>query len=326
MNETNFLQIKLQSENYYSSWQYINLIIGIISLISCLISILTYIIFKSIRTFIMEIVLYLTICCFFQTLSYIIYFPDKESKSEDKICQFQASNMLFSGLSQFFWTCLLSFSIYQSVINLKVYSRKDQNTNLKITRIVYIFIGFGIPLIIALFGLILNIYGKAGFWCFIDGEALVKNNDNKYKIFYIFIFTILWICILFNLALYSRVIIYIKKSFDEEIEGKNRYKEYTRPLIAYSVIQILWLLPATTNRFYQIFDYSSIEILDFLQSLCDVSQGFFYSLVFGFTPSVRKAISNVFKKRKRTYSGNSKYSYDSLMRSNLDFSRYSYLD
>jgi hypothetical protein len=333
--ETDILsQIKLYStyNNNYLPLKYINITLGIISLISCTISILTYIIFKSIRSFIMEIILYLTISSFFQTLSYIIYFPNNESKSEDKLCQLQGSTMLFSGLSQFAWTCLLSFSIFQSVINLKNFSKKDQNSNLKTIRFIYIFIGFGIPLIITLIGLILDIYGKAGFWCFINSEYYNENNnndnidkekDNKYKIFYIFFFSLLWFCILFNLTLYSRVILFIKRSFEGEFEGRRNSTEYTRPLISYSLIQILWLTPATVNRIYQAFDNPSNNAFDFVQSLFDVSQGFIYSLAFGLNPRVRKAISNAFKRRKNSdriiYSDTERFS-------NLDYSGISILD
>lgn len=318
----NTLKISSQYEEHYETLRFINLIIEIISLISCSITILTFLFFKSIRSFVLELVFYLTISSFFQTIAFIIYFPDKDSKSDEGICQLQAFSMQLFGLAQFLWTCLLSYTIYQSVINLKTFSKKD-NTNLMLIRLMYFLVGFGIPLIISLFGLIFGLYGKAGFWCFINTEKLKENLDNKFQIFYLFTFIFLWCCIMFNLGLYSKVIKYINNSFDEE--DNSLASNYTRPLMMYTIIQILCLLPSTINRLYQVFEYENIEFMDYIQSFCDVSQGLLYSIAFGFNPAVRKAIGDFIRRRRRT-SGNRKLSYESGMRSNLDYTGISILD
>lgn len=314
-------------EEHYEYLRYINVIIGSLSLIACLISILTFIIFKKVRSFVIELVFYLTISSFFQTISFLIYFPKKGSKSSNPICQIQAFSMEFFGLAQFFWTCLLSFTIFQSVINLRAYSLRE-NSDLKKTRLIYILIAFGIPLLISFFGFIFNLYGKAGFWCFINTELLKENGDNKFQIFYIFTFITLWLCIIFNLILYSKVIKYIKNSFDEE--DSSQANNYTRPLMMYSIIQVICLLPTTINRIYQIFNYSNLDGLDYIQSICDVGQGLLYSIAFGFNPTIRKAISDSFrskfKKNEEDLEKRNSLKSENSMKSNLDLTGISISD
>lgn len=316
------------TEYKYTTLKYIVITIGCLSIISCLITIITFLLFKKIRTFILELVMYLSISSLLQTISFIIFFPKDDSESRNKLCQFQAFGMEFFGLSQFLWTCLISFSIYRSVIYLRNYNSKE--TNLRLIRFCYIFIGYGIPFIVACFGLIFKIYGVAGFWCFIDTDKIDKSKDNKYEIFYIITFALLWICIFFNVILYTMVIKYLKKSFDEIEES--RIRNYTKPLMMYSIIQILCIFPTTIVRIYQLFNFEYFKELDYIQSICDVSQGFLYSLAYGFNPIVKRTILNVFRKETfreideiRESNINRKIGASEI-RSDFDYTNMTYLD
>jgi hypothetical protein len=324
-----------QNEYKFSTLKYINIILGILSILSCLIVIFTFLIFKKIRSFILELVIYLSISSLFQTVSSIIYFPENQLESDNKLCQFQAFGMELFALSQFLWTSLISFSIFQSVIYLKNYTLK--NPKLNFIRLIFLLIAFGIPFIISLIGLIFKVYGVAGFWCFIDMDEINKNKDNKYLIFYSFTFCFLWICIIFNVIMYTCVYKYLKSSLDENEE--NRIKNYTRPLMIYSIIQIFCLFPTTIIRFYQLFNNDYLDSLNYIQSICDVSQGFFYSLAYGFNPIVKRTIVSFFRKSPNTDLNNNndidndqetvlyrKISITSGNKSNLDRSNISFLD
>jgi len=303
--------------------KYINLPLGIISILGCLLIIISFIFFEKIRSFVLELVFYLALSSLMHTLTYIIYIPKNIEDSEKGICQFQAFSMLLFGDAQFIWTTLISYSIYQSVIYLKEISTK----NSKCKRFLYILIGFGIPLIISLLGLFLNILGFSGFWCYVK-----LCDEIKHKIFFVFNFVFIWICILLNFIFYCKVINFIKINFSGS-EEDSQDKKYIYSLISYFLIQILCIMPATVNRMYQLFTNERMNFLDYLQSIFDCSQGLAYSIVYGFNPTLRESIKITFKKffvRDKLTDKliNRKETSDSVksLKSNINFTRISLID
>ncbi len=304
--------------------KYINIPLGIFSLTGCLLIILTFIIFEDIRSFVLEMVFYLAFSCFMHTLAYIIYFPKSSNDSDEKICKFQAFIMLFFGDSQFIWTSLISYSIFQSVINLRDISAK----NYKCKRLFYIFIGFGIPLLFSFTGYIIDIYGVSGFWCYIS-----QKKEFKFKFFLILNYVFLWICIFLNFIFYITVIKYIKKHFIDEEDSNKIKKIYIYSLISYFLIQIICILPGTINRLFQSITDERITCLDFIQSIFDCSQGLAYSVVYGFNPTVkeslRKSFNNIFKITNNSNSGIDRKETEvtnNSLKSNIDFTRISLID
>lgn len=300
----------------------INIPLGICSIIGCLVIITSFICIRKIRSFVLELVFYLSICCLFHQFSYMIFYPTNDEDSEKFICKFQGFSMLLFGAAQFIWTSLISFSIFQSVIFLRDISTKNSNSR----RYVYILIGFGIPIILGLVGSFIDVYGKSGFWCYIK-----QNAGQKSSIFFIVNYVLIWICILLNLVLYTIVIRFIKKHLQEE--EKEKMKRYINSLISYSVIQIIIVLPATINRIYQLASHENIIILDFIQSAFDCSQGLAYSIVYGFNPTVREAIisrvQNFFTRRKSNSSINSRkdsQDTENSLKSNINFTRITLID
>ncbi len=181
--------------------KFINITLGIISITGCLLILISFLLFSNIRSFVLEMVFYLALSCLMHTFAYIIYFPKHEEDSVSNACQLQGFSMVLFSQAQFIWTSLISFSIFRSVIYLKEISTK----NSRYKRLFYLSIGFGIPILISLFGLFLDIYGISGFWCYIK---LAK--DYKYKAFLYFNFIFIWICIFANVIFYIVVIRFIE--------------------------------------------------------------------------------------------------------------------
>lgn len=308
------------------SWdliKFINIPLGIISIIGCLLILISFVFFNKIRSFVLEMVFYLALSCSMHTFAYIIYFPKNESDSEANTCQFQAFSMLLFGDAQFIWTSLISFSIFQSVIYLKDISTK----NSKYKRFVYLLIGFGLPLVISVVGLLIDIYGISGFWCYIKADT-----EAKYKVFFVVNFALIWFCILANVVFYVIVIRFIKQNVLEDESHVSR-KKYIYSLISYFLIQIICVMPATINRVYQLTQGKRIAFLDYTQSVFDCSQGLAYSVVYGLNPTVKESIKvgfqRFFRRRESSLTLNTRKETeesDPSLKSNIDFTRITLID
>lgn len=302
--------------------KFINILLGIISITGCLLILVGFIMFKKIRSFVLELVFYLAFSCAMHTFAYIIYFPKKHSDPTSSICHFQAFNMLLFGDAQFIWSTLISFSIFQSVFYLKDISTK----NSQYKRLIYLLIGFGIPLIMSIVGCLAKFFGHSGFWCYIKSD-----NDPNSITFFIINFTIIWLCILANCVFYIIVIRFIKQNIIEDQSQTNR-KKYIYSLISYFVIQIICILPATINRLYQLVNKENLQSLQIMQSVFDCSQGLLYSIVYGLNPTVKEAIKsslqNCFKNKNNSIVNSRKETEDDdlRLRSNIDFTRITLID
>ena len=288
----------------------INIPLGSISIIGCLLILITFIAYKNIRTFILELVFYLALSCLFRTLSIIIYFPNNDLDSTLFICHFQSFFIVLFTNSIYIWTTLISYSIYSSVIYLK-----DFSNNQKRKRIIYLIIGFGIPLILSVIGTLLELFGKSGYWC------SISNNKLKGKIYILLNYSIMWMSTLLNFFFYLKVIKYLKANFTQE--EKIIVNRYSNTLISYIIIQIICILPPSINRVYNLITNKSIATLSIFHGIFVLLQGMAYSIVYGLNPSIRESLKNTClslcgkKIKERSYSiciedDNNEYKFDKL--------------
>lgn len=227
------------NESY--SWLYIlEIVLGTISCTACSITIIIFFIRKDIRTFAFELILYLSIACLGSTISYlIIYINDDDDiiGINMPICLGQAFSMLLFESSQILFATLISYYIYKEIKPYK--SRDDISTFTR--RIIYLSIGFGIPLTVCIIALSLDLLGPSGKYCWIN----TINPSLGAKIYELLDHFFIWCLIATNFIIAIKV---------KRLSLSENDSEFVKTLIVYPIISMISWLPATINRILLFFD------------------------------------------------------------------------
>lgn len=284
-------------------FQYINMTLACLSIAGCLFIIIIFLLYKSIRSFAMEQVIYLTFSCLITTISYILQAldPEKVRKSGEglspdellNICKIQSFLMVWFENSQFISATLIAFTIYRSVIfSEEIITGKTQSR-----RIIYLLTIYFCPFVFSLIGLLsFSVFGPSDFWCFIKiGQENHENNTDNI-IFYSLNYTVFWILIGLNFYFNIKIIYFIRKELinneNEVISAQN----YIRKLAIFPIIQTLLLIPGTINRFTELILNKNITALMLIQVTAACSSGFIYSIVYGLNNQIKALLLNSFNK------------------------------
>jgi hypothetical protein len=278
-----------------NEWIYfVELSIGILSMIGSSFIILAFIFYQKLRNKAFELVFYMTIASFFNNLSYLIYYIEADNKivEDMTLCRAQAFLMIWSEVSQMTWAFLISYSVYDSVVNFD-YMSADDHYSTCIQRIKYLTIGFVWPLVVSIIGLACDYLGPSGKWCWINSIT-----NNPFAIAYgWFIYVCLWSSIISGCVITFLVIRFLSRAYSGQ-----KYvivSRFVTKLITYPLIQIVCWLPATLNRL--VFDFSGCYnlYLQLLALLFVSSQGLAYAIAYGFNPQVRSALYGTFCKNRK---------------------------
>jgi hypothetical protein len=270
-----------------------NYILAIFSIFGCIFIICVFVIFKSVRSFEMEQVFYLSFSCLISTISYLLQLFKKENVENSKteaICQIQSFLMIWFEDSQYIIATLISYSIYISVI----YSIDINHQNVKVRRIIYILISYLLPLIISIIFLFLKVYGPSDYWCYID---LSSNREKKpvlnkiiYTLNYVGIF---WFSILLNSFFTYKIIFYIKKEFVNNESELDTAKNYIRKLLIFPITQAALLIPCSINRVLELLE-KDVDFLKKFHSLIAVSTGLAYFIIYGLNNQIKHLLKSSF--------------------------------
>lgn len=261
----------------------IELSIGGLSILSSFFNISIFILFESIRTEATELIFCLSISSIMTNISYIIQFTEDETVSKTGICQAQGFLMIWFEFSQAIWATLISYSVYNNIIN-------NDNKHTRDKRVKYIIIGFIAPFFISLSSYITGIIGYSGYWCWMD----MTTNFNVARIIYIMAFSFFWSLFFVSFYFIRNVIIFLEKNYTDKTEKEIIYK-YIKKIRLYPMIQVMCMIPCTLNRFIQLFGQHFI-IFDYLIVIFFSIQGFLYALVFGFNPFIKDRLKEFFQK------------------------------
>lgn len=282
-----------------NEWIYfVELSIGILSMIGSSFIIIAFIFYQTLRNKAFELVFYMTIASFFNNLSYLINYIDADNRivQDMTLCRAQAFLMIWSEVSQMTWAFLISYSVYDSVVNFDYWSAEDHYSTC-IQRIKYLSIGFLWPLVVSTIGLACDYLGPSGKWCWINSIT-----NNPFAIAYgWFIYAILWSSIISGCVITFLVIRFLCRTYSGQ-----KYvivSRFVTKLITYPLIQIICWLPATLNRLVFELSGSYNLYLQLFALVFVLSQGLAYAFVYGFNPQVRSAVYATFcKKRKEKVS------------------------
>ena len=256
-------------------------ICSLISLFGCIFIILVYIGYKHLRSVFFLIVVCMQIGDIIKSVSY--FFLDK-----GYYCIFQGFLNNVGSLSAVTWSSIISISIYNAYI-----SNEDQHLRFKKK---YIFIGYGIPIIISIIPIITKNYDDIGGYCWIG-------NDYWYILQIFCLYFIIILSVIYNLRNYHLVIQEIRRQIailpsSSVIEGS--LQTMSRKFKTYPMILVICYGPSIFKMFFNAFIGESI-ILSLICGCLECLMGIFNTIVYACTPIVISAVANTLLcKRERT--------------------------
>ena len=200
--------------------------------------------------------------------------------------------MIWSEVSQMTWAFLISYSVYESVVN---FNEADDDYSTCIQRIRDLTIGFVWPMVLSIVGLACDFLGPSGKWCWINSVT----NDPFAIAYGWLIYIILWSSIISGCVITILVVRFLNRTFAGE-----KYiivARFVKKLITYPMIQIICWIPATINRLIFNLSGSYNLYLELFALVFLTSQGLAYAIVYGFNPQVRNALYSTFCRRRREH-------------------------
>ncbi len=261
----------------------IEIVLGGLSILSSFFNISVFVLFENVRTEATELIFCLSISCIMTNISYIMHFSEDPTVSKTGICQIQGFLMIWFEISQAIWATLISYSLYNNIIN-----NDNKYSNFK--RVQYIIMGFVAPFFMSLSSFVTSLIGFSGYWCWIDMTYSV----NIKRIIYSMIFIFFWTLFFFSFYFIRSVINFLEKNYTNKTEKELIYK-YIKKIRLYPMIQVMCMIPCSLNRLIQIFGLH-LEFFDYLIVIFISIQGFLYGLVFGFEPIIKDQLKEFFQK------------------------------
>jgi hypothetical protein len=285
----------LNKEDYYDTDPLIktNIILSSASLLGSLTIILLFCLSKRLKSFVFQLVFFLSISETVNSIGNIMSVHKLYSKESQNVCEIQAVIINYTDFCTLIWMCIISYTIYDLMINYNhlVSSKKKY----------FLFLGFGCPLIITGVQAIIFFtsdshsidYDKVGeCWCWIF-------DINSNWIFVIIIYCLYWVLIIGNLLVILSVVKVLNSCCETKDENCQRIKKMVRKLYTYPLVSAFCFTFATIHRMYQIFyimnsnnkpgpEAYRLEIILYLLHGMFISfRGFIYFLLYGCDKKVK---------------------------------------
>ena len=140
-----------------------------LSVVGCVLVLLTYSLFKELRTLPGQILMNLASTILATCLFLLVGIPIAVLAEKDELCEATAMLLHFAMLSQFSWMSIMSFELLRTFYRAsRLHLVQDKSTKNK-RFLLYLLIGWGIPILITIISLLVNIttdliqYGRDGF-------------------------------------------------------------------------------------------------------------------------------------------------------------------
>lgn len=245
--------------------------LGIISLPILFLAIILLIYNINAKTGKYKLILLLIISTFFCTLSYIL--PWKEPKST--LCSIQGNLMLMFETSQYLLSMLVGYHT-----RFVILFNKGSDTRInKVHLFTYIFVGYGIPLILVIIANLTKMIGYCSPWCWI----LDENNElsHAYRVIvYLIMIGSQVLNIFFSMSIFKNL------NYDSfiSVEQKTRDKSLVCKMLGYPICLLVCIIPGLINRIASLGKSQTDEGMSWLSSLAIImlcSSGFFILILYG---------------------------------------------
>ena len=210
-----------------------------LSIVGCAAILLTYSLFKELRTLPGQILMNLASTILATCLFLLVGIPIAVVAEKDELCEATAILLHWLILSQFSWMSIMSFELLCTFYKAsRLHPVEEKSTKDKLL-LLYLLIGWGIPILITFIVLLVNVttdmiqYGKNGF-CWIGHVPS----------FYIVFVVPVALCIVFNgITLITTFILLFKASRNQAKLRKQKSTSYLRvSLCVFSITGLTWIV------------------------------------------------------------------------------------
>ena len=255
-----------------------------LSLVGCMVVLLTYSLFKELRTLPGKILMNLASAILASCLFLLIGIPITAEVGKDELCEASAILLHWLMLSQFSWMSVMSFELARTLYRATKLRQIEKKTARRNVFILYLVIGWGIPTVITSISVALNYttdlidYGEEGF-CWID-------HINSF--YAVFLAPVVTSIIINGVTFTVTVSLLFKASRVQSKLNKEQTTSYLRIYLSvFSITGLTW-----------VFGFIAIAIREdwawYAFVAMTTTQGFVICLAFIFTQKVGKLYKDLF--------------------------------
>lgn len=149
-------------------WEYYFVFAICIVTFSCLLFvIIPFLFMPSLRNSKLELIFYLAIATIFKDSSYMIKW---NLTDRDFLCKVQSFIMVSTETSQYIWGFIIGHFIHHAIQHFKPDQSSDDTLSIT-RRIIYLSLGYILPLAFTLAAHFLGVLGQAGRWCWLKDNS-----------------------------------------------------------------------------------------------------------------------------------------------------------
>lgn len=233
-----------------------------------------YVAFKDLRCYASRLVVYMEVLDFLNAIAYML-------PSSKEYCITQAVISSYFSLGSILMTAVIAYSLYASTLKQARNVEKHEGE--------YVALSLFLPLPAALLPLTTHSFGKGHGWCWIH----LTRHDYWVPLMWrlVSFYVPLWIVILFNTFVYTRIIRTAKRNYSYTLAESSSADKVVKTLVWYPLILAGSFLPITIVRILEAVDPESDNFeLMLVSGVVMGLNGIGNAIVYGFTPSVRYAL------------------------------------
>ena len=257
-----------------------------LSIISSIIDIILYYIFKQNRNFSFSNIIILAAINILYSISTLLPADMKLKQPENTtMCQFQSFTVNSFHCAQYLQVSIMSYCLY-----IKLIAKNHLENNSRIYRTFFFLLLISFPLVFSIYILLTKSYGSSIVFCWINIYTLYRKTHIKNVVLNYYI--TIWFLLVMNLFFVVKIRIMIYRN-----KIKN---EIFQHLLKYPIILIIFSIPGTFNALYRLYQNNKdIDFMIFLQVISECCFGMVLNIYFILSPFVKQSIVNWIKNKNK---------------------------
>jgi len=257
-----------------------------LSIISSIIDIILYYIFKQNRNFSFSNIIILAAINILYSISTLLPADMKLKQPENTtMCQFQSFTVNSFHCAQYLQVSIMSYCLY-----IKLIAKNHLENNSRIYRTFFFLLLISFPLVFSIYILLTKSYGSSIVFCWINIYTLYRKTHIKNVVLNYYI--TIWFLLVMNLFFVVKIRIMIYRN-----KIKN---EIFQHLLKYPIILIIFSIPGTFNALYRLYQNNKdVDFMIFLQVISECCFGMVLNIYFILSPFVKQSIVNWIKNKNK---------------------------
>jgi hypothetical protein len=257
-----------------------------LSIISSIIDIILYYIFKKNRNFSFSNIIILAAINILYSISTLLPADMKLKQPENTtMCQFQSFTVNSFHCAQYLQVSIMSYCLY-----IKLIAKNHLENNSRIYRTFFFLLLISFPLVFSIYILLTKSYGSSIVFCWINIYTLYRKTHIKNVVLNYYI--TIWFLLVMNLFFVVKIRIMIYRN-----KIKN---EIFQHLLKYPIILIIFSIPGTFNALYRLYQNNKdVDFMIFLQVISECCFGMVLNIYFILSPFVKQSIVNWIKNKNK---------------------------